>query len=138
MGSIEPKSEICKMQMTKCNQTIVMCQYHGPSPTARSTLPADPMPHQHQHSHASVKPLLTHSEYHKAHKLSNYSTEAEPTQRRIQKTGWRARVELQNCTARSGAGECPILERRAFPQQHSHNRSFTAQQEHPFKDNTPQ
>lgn len=67
------------------------------------------------HSHTSVKPLLTRSTRKLTHSVTHYWTEAESTQWRTQETGWRARVELQNCTARNGAGECLVLERRAFP-----------------------
>lgn len=102
-------------------------------------LPAAPTAHQHQHSHVSVKPLLTHSEYHKAHKLGN------STQQKLNRLrgGYKRQDGEQEWSyklhSQKRSRECPILERRAFPRQHSHKDwCFTAHQEHPFKDITPQ
>lgn len=62
-----------------------------------------------------MKPLLAQNSRKLIDSVTHYWTKAESTQWRIQETGQRARVELQNCTDRNGAGECLVVERRAFP-----------------------
>lgn len=64
----------------------------------------------------------------------SWTNSEEDTRDRMESKSGATRLHSQKWSR-----ECPILERRAFPRQHSHKDwCFTAHQEHPFKDITPQ